>query len=115
LERGIHAASIFDAASTSYVEAASMPRSGSRVQGAKNGFGEFSSWPFPPGRRNRLGASPFSRLTIRPIQSQVFQRDGGRFSLSSEERAGVERETLFICKLSGAQFDKSHEFGLVHG
>jgi hypothetical protein len=43
---------------------------------------------FSPRRRNSLCTSSFSRLTIRPIQSRVFQRDGERFSFSLGRRPG---------------------------
>ena len=35
-----------------------------------------------PGRGNNHCAFSVLRITIRPIQSQIFARDGGRFSLS---------------------------------
>jgi hypothetical protein len=56
---------------------------------------------FSPRRRNSFCASLFYRQSVRPIPPQVFQRDGGHFSLSTngvggEGRGEVVRECMTL-------------------
>src|ERR1017187_7313536 len=54
----------------------------------------------PPGRENDRWTIPVLRRMVRPIPARVFQKDGGRFSISAngsweEGRGEVARETVF--------------------
>jgi hypothetical protein len=91
-------AGIFPTANLARRKFAAMKTSG-LTTAAKIGLGERTGNEFSFDARPHLFPLPQERISpvllslirmiVRPIQSLLFQSDGERFSLSSEERAGV--------------------------